>query len=109
MNGSKMTVMTSKQMRKMREQGKSKTNWARVLRDYTQGVPPSQDRDSPDASRRMRTVIAKRRAGRPAGTGKKEQVAIRFDHDVLSRFRAGGPGWQTRMNNALREWLRDRT
>ena len=35
----------------------------------------------------------------------KEQVAIRFDPEVLSAFRAGGPGWQTRMNAALKEWL----
>ena len=35
----------------------------------------------------------------------KEQVAIRFDANVLAAFRAGGPGWQTRMNNALKEWL----
>lgn len=35
----------------------------------------------------------------------KEQVAIRLDKEVLEAFRAGGPGWQTRMNLALREWL----
>jgi uncharacterized protein (DUF4415 family) len=35
----------------------------------------------------------------------KEQVAIRFDQEVLSAFRARGPGWQTRMNAALKEWL----
>jgi uncharacterized protein (DUF4415 family) len=35
----------------------------------------------------------------------KEQVAIRFDPDVLAAFRAGGAGWQTRMNAALKEWL----
>jgi hypothetical protein len=35
----------------------------------------------------------------------KEQVAIRFDPEVLAAFRADGPGWQTRMNKALKEWL----
>jgi hypothetical protein len=35
----------------------------------------------------------------------KEQVAIRFDAEVLAAFRADGPGWQTRMNAALKEWL----
>ena len=38
----------------------------------------------------------------------KEQVAIRFDAEVLAAFRAGGPGWQTRMNVALKEWLDER-
>ncbi len=35
----------------------------------------------------------------------KEQVAIRLDPEVLAAFRAGGRGWQTRVNAALREWL----
>ena len=35
----------------------------------------------------------------------KEQVAIRFDPDVLAAFRADGAGWQTRMNAALKDWL----
>ena len=52
-------------------------------------------------------VAAYRKArGRPKGSGTKEQVAVRFDRDVLAAFRAAGPGWQTRMNAALREWLK---
>ena len=46
------------------------------------------------------------RRGRPAGTTKanaKEQVAIRLDPDVLAYFRAGGPGWQSRINETLRK------
>jgi uncharacterized protein (DUF4415 family) len=50
-------------------------------------------------------VAAFKKRGRPAGSGTKEQVAIRFDRDVLAAFRTGGPGWQTRMNDALRDWL----
>ena len=33
----------------------------------------------------------------------KEQVSIRFDRDLLAHFRAGGPGWQGRVNAALRK------
>jgi len=29
------------------------------------------------------------------------------DADVLEAFRATGKGWQTRMNAALREWLKE--
>jgi uncharacterized protein (DUF4415 family) len=45
-----------------------------------------------------------RRRGRPLGSA-KTQVALRIDNDVLSAFKATGKGWQTRMNDALREWL----
>ena len=33
----------------------------------------------------------------------KTRVTIRLDADVVARLRAGGPGWQTRANAALRE------
>lgn len=51
-------------------------------------------------------VAAQRKRGRPAGSATKEQVAIRFDHEVLAAFRNAGPGWQTRMNDALKDWLK---
>ena len=41
------------------------------------------------------------RGGRPRGSG-KERVSLRLDKDIIERFRADGPGWQTRMNDALR-------
>lgn len=47
----------------------------------------------------------RKRRGRPVGSN-KESTTIRLDRDVLEAFRAMGPGWQTRMNTALREWLR---
>ena len=42
--------------------------------------------------------------GRPPLRGEaKRQVTLRLDPDVLDRFRAGGPGWQGRINAALRK------
>jgi len=51
--------------------------------------------------------LAKHR-GRPAGSGNKVSTTIRFDADILDAFKATGEGWQTRMNDALKEWLRSR-
>lgn len=51
------------------------------------------------------TVAAIRRTRGPNKQPAKEQVAIRLDPEVLEAFRADGPGWQTRMNAALKEWL----
>jgi uncharacterized protein (DUF4415 family) len=48
------------------------------------------------------------RRGRPTGHTKASQT-VRFDLDVLEAFKATGKGWQTRMNNALREWLKEHT
>ena len=45
------------------------------------------------------------RRGRPKGSGTKELVSLRIDRAVLDDFRASGPGWQTRINDALRSTL----
>src|SRR5262245_19643269 len=42
------------------------------------------------------------RRGRPPLEHPKQAVKLRLDADVLARWRASGPGWQTRMNDALR-------
>jgi uncharacterized protein (DUF4415 family) len=38
----------------------------------------------------------------PAVPGAREMVSLRLDRDVLEHFQAGGPGWQDRINAALR-------
>jgi len=48
----------------------------------------------------------KRGRGRPQGSGNKEQVTLRLDTDILEQFRATGNGWQTRINDALRDWMK---
>ena len=99
--------MTLDDMRAARERGESKTDLALLHQHKLSGIEPEDDEDSPDATLLMREAIVQRRAGRPAGFGNKEQVAIRFDKDILEAFRSTGRGWQTRMNEALKEWLKE--
>lgn len=44
--------------------------------------------------------------GRPKAAETKERITIRLSPDVVHTFRAAGPGWQTRMDAALRDWLK---
>jgi uncharacterized protein (DUF4415 family) len=46
---------------------------------------------------------ALRKGGRPKLAAPKEPVNIRLDPDVLAHFRSSGPGWQSRINEALRK------
>jgi uncharacterized protein (DUF4415 family) len=39
----------------------------------------------------------------PALPGAKELVSLRIDRDVLDFFQENGPGWQERINAALRK------
>ena len=39
----------------------------------------------------------------PSLPGAKEMVSLRIDRDLLDHFQADGPGWQDRINAALRK------
>jgi len=39
----------------------------------------------------------------PSLPGAKETVSLRIDRDVLDYFQEAGPGWQERINDALRK------
>jgi uncharacterized protein (DUF4415 family) len=53
----------------------------------------------------VRAALAERRRRGPQKASTKVFTGIRLDADVIDAFKATGPGWQTRMNAALREWL----
>jgi uncharacterized protein (DUF4415 family) len=40
---------------------------------------------------------------KPAVPHAKELVSLRIDRDILDHFQEGGPGWQERINDALRK------
>jgi uncharacterized protein (DUF4415 family) len=48
------------------------------------------------------------RTGRPPYTQpKKAPVTLRLDVDILHALKASGKGWQTRVNDIMREWLKN--
>jgi uncharacterized protein (DUF4415 family) len=49
----------------------------------------------------LAAAFPKSKGGRPRGSN-KQAVSLRLDRDVLEKFRATGPGWQSRINEALR-------
>ena len=46
------------------------------------------------------------RRGRPPLDSPKRLVSLRLDRDLVEHFRKKGPGWQTRINTALRKAAR---
>ena len=83
----------------------SKSDWKRVQEEYRSGRPPADDPDAPNFAPLMRAELDRLRRGRVLGSGAKEQLTLRIDSSILATFKATGKGWQTRMNDALREWL----
>ena len=47
--------------------------------------------------------------GGPKSPNKKLLVSIRYSREVVSYFRSGGPGWQTRMDGVLRRYVARRS
>jgi uncharacterized protein (DUF4415 family) len=66
--------------------------------DFANARPASEVHGSEFAAKLIRR-------GRPplAEGEKKEAVSIRLSPDVLVHFRAGGEGWQARIDEALRK------
>lgn len=52
----------------------------------------------PDLAAKMRKNVG----GRPRSDNPKQPISIRLDQDVIAKFKATGPGWQSRINEALR-------
>ena len=107
MAGSKMTSTATSKMRAALKRGESKTDVAKVRAKAPYVWDGKNEDERPLTREGMQAGIEayRRQRGRPTGSD-KESTTIRFDRDVLTAFRAGGPGWQTRMNAALREWLK---
>lgn len=47
------------------------------------------------------------RRGRPKAQNPKQALTIRYDAEVIEAFKITGKGWQTRMNAALKDWLKE--
>lgn len=65
--------------------------------------------DAPDLSApewAAKLAKAKVTRGRPKVEAPKVSTTLRLDADIIERFRADGPGWQSRINAALRDWLK---
>ena len=52
------------------------------------------------------TLLARLQGRGPQKTPTKERVTIRLSADVVQRFRDTGDGWQTRVDAALKDWLK---
>ena len=51
----------------------------------------------------------KRIARGPQKSPTKERITIRLSPEVVTSFRATGTGWQTRLDAALKDWLKTHT
>ena len=106
MTGLKTITTTTAKLHAARNRGVSKTDLVKVRVKAPYVWDGKEEDERPATREEMRAGVEayRKQRGRPPGS-EKESTTIRFDRDVLTAFRSAGPGWQTRMNSALREWL----
>ncbi|MEB0206811.1 BrnA antitoxin family protein [Pseudomonas sp. CCC3.1] len=92
-----------------------KTDWERVKREAAADEPVAQVTDelyNPNDPAAVDAFFAQatvRRRGecRPQKAPIKERVTLRLSPEVVEYFKAGGSGWQTRLDQALQQYVQE--
>lgn len=90
------------------------TDWARVKHEAAQDAPvpfdattePYNPNDEAAVAAYWAEATVKRGRGRPAAAVKRPTLNMRVDAEVLGAFKATGPGWQTRIHEVLKDWVK---
>lgn len=96
----KIVRYSSKGLEQLRQLGKSRTHWSKVLDMEDKDIDFS---DSPEIPPDifMRSLVQK---GFKTTKSRKSQLTIRIDGDVLKWFKSQGHGYQTRINALLKAY-----
>ena len=99
MNNPYTVTKTSEELLAMRVYGESRS------RPLPEGQEPDlSDPDNPDCTAAIQAVTyGLKRTNSETG---KIFTGLPLDAEILETFRSSGNGWQTRINEALREWLK---
>jgi uncharacterized protein (DUF4415 family) len=99
---------TPEEIKAMRERGEIRTDRERVRTFSVDEIErmAAEDPDNPFISDEdwSRAIVTRHRGPQKAPT--KRPVALRLSPDVLDYFRATGKGWQGKIDDILREWVR---
>ncbi len=50
-------------------------------------------------------IVEAHRRGKPVKAAKKRQLTLRLSPEVVDYFKSTGPGWQTRLDEALKAYV----
>ena len=64
-------------------------------------IKPEEYEDLPEVTDEMFARAVFKKGGRPRSANPKQMISLRLAAEVVARWRATGPGWQTRMAKRL--------
>ena len=69
-------------------------------------ITPEEYEELPELTDEMLARGVLKRRGRPISANPKKLITLRLPADVIERWKATGPGWQTRMAERLSKFRR---
>ncbi len=88
---------------KQRHHAAESSHPAWTAADFAQARPAREVLPTLLSAERAQSLLKPR--GRPAAASPKVRVGIRLSPQVLAHFKAGGSGWQTRIEAALQAFI----
>jgi uncharacterized protein (DUF4415 family) len=64
-------------------------------------IAPDEYADLPELTEDMLSRASLNKGGRPVSANPRKSISLRLPTEVIERWRATGPGWQTRMAERL--------
>ncbi len=64
-------------------------------------IKPAEYKELPELTDEMLARAVVKRGGRPRSENPRQLISLRLPAEVVARWRATGPGWQTRMAERL--------
>ena len=85
----------------MRKPVSRRTLKSDLVRVDAHAIRPHEYKELPELSSKALSRAVVKKGGRPRSTNPRKLITIRLPEDVLERWKASGPGWQTRMAERL--------
>ena len=64
-------------------------------------IKPHEYKELPELTEDMLARATLKKGGRPKSVNPRQMISLRLPPDVIERWKATGPGWQTRMAEKL--------
>jgi uncharacterized protein (DUF4415 family) len=64
-------------------------------------IKPSEYKELPEVTDDMLARAIIKKGGRPRSANPRQLISLRLPAEIIARWRATGPGWQTRMAERL--------
>ena len=85
----------------VKKRASAPTSKSDLAKSDAHAIRPHEYRDLPDLTDQALARAVVNRGGRPRSANPRKLISIRLPVDVIERWKATGPGWQTRIADRL--------